>query len=151
MRLNSYKLETNFTRHSLIIRFSRIWRTSMSSRTKNVSLAVTFLITFILCIVRICRLFYQHLFSCLDVFSLKKKKPSNQSPCWADCQENTTPSISATRGINKLKKLLKLMVLLVYPLKDSLPNSSAILSYKLKMQQFSCPFYHHVKRPFKRP
>ena len=43
------------------------------------------------------------------------------------------------------------MVLLVYPLKVSLPNSSAILSYKLKMQQFSCPFYHHVKRPFKRP
>ena len=38
------------------------------------------------------------------------------------------------------------MVLLVYPLKDSLPNSSAILSYKLKMQQFA----HSNVRDFNR-
>ena len=131
--------------------FFLIWETSMSSRTKDVSLKVTFLITFILCMVQVCRLFCQHFFffHILSCFVKKTKSLSEQTPCWADCQENTIPSSFAIRGINKLKKLLKLMVLLVYPLKDLIPNSTAILSYKFIMKQFSFRVCHHVKHQFK--
>ena len=130
--------------------FFLIWETSMSSRTKDVSLKVTFLITFILCMVQVCRLFCQHFFfHILRCFVKKTKNLSEQTPCWADCQENTIPSSFAIRGINNLKKLLKLMVLLVYPLKDLIPNSTAILSYKFIMKQFSFRVCHHVKHQFK--
>ena len=90
--------------------------------------------------------FFFHIFRC---FVEKRKNLSEQTSCWADCQENTIPSSFAIRGINKLKKLLKLMVLLVYPLKDLIPNSTAILSYKFIMKQFSFRVCHHVKHQFK--
>ena len=90
--------------------------------------------------------FFFHILRC---FVKKTKNLSEQTPCWADCQENTIPSSFAIRGINNLKKLLKLMVLLVYPLKDLIPNSTAILSYKFIMKQFSFRVCHHVKHQFK--
>lgn len=122
--------------------FFFIWETSMSSRTKDVSLY--FVYGAGMQIVLLAFFFY-----ILRCFVKKTKNLSEQTPCWADCQGNTTPSSFAIRGINKLKKLLKLMVLLVYPLKDLIPNSTAILSYKFIMKQFSFRVCHHVKHQFK--
>lgn len=41
------------------------------------------------------------------------------------------------------------MALLIYPLKDLIPNSSAVLSYKIIMKQFSYRCGNLVKRLFK--
>ena len=41
------------------------------------------------------------------------------------------------------------MVFLLYPLKDSIPNSSAVLSYKIIIKQFSYRSWNLVKRLFK--
>lgn len=123
--------------------FFLIWETSMSSRTKDVSLYFVYGAGMQIVLLAF---FFFHILRC---FVKKTKNLSEQTPCWADCQENTIPSSFAIRGINKLKKLLKLMVLLVYPLKDLIPNSTAILSYKFIMKQFSFRVCHHVKHQFK--
>ena len=122
--------------------FFLIWETSMSSRTKDVSLYFVYGAGMQIVLLA----FFFHILRC---FVKKTKNLSEQTPCWADCQENTIPSSFAIREINKLKKLLKLMVLLVYPLKDLIPNSTAILSYKFIMKQFSFRVCHHVKHQFK--
>ena len=122
--------------------FFLIRETSMSSRTKDVSLYFVYGAGMQIVLLA----FFFHILRC---FVKKTKNLSEQTPCWADCQENTIPSSFAIRGINKLKKLLKLMVLLVYPLKDLIPNSTAILSYKFIMKQFSFRVCHHMKHQFK--
>ena len=123
--------------------FFLIWGTSMSSRTKDVSLYFVYGAGMQIVLLAF---FFFYFLSC---FVKKTKSLSEQTPCWADCQENTIPSSFAIRGINKLKKLLKLMILLVYPLKDLIPNSTSILSYKFIMKQFSFRVCHHVKHQFK--